>query len=248
MTRTVTSRCKANRGRKILQDTVMRLIGAGAGWCYKPDCPTGSLWHVFEDNTAVKLAEVAHIVAASNHGPRANTNATEEKLTDFSNLILLCPTCHTIVDRAPQKFTVDLMGQWKTLHEEKVRDTLKIRPFTTRKELNVAISGILLKNRLIWQQYGPDSPSGQSLITDVSDTWRRKVLTEVIPGNNRISKLLEANSHLLESEELEVIASFSLHVTALEDRHIGGIINQAAPRFPARMNDIFTSSGSAKLE
>lgn len=217
----------------------MRLIGAGAGWCYKPDCQTGSLWYLLDDNTAVKLAEVAHIVAASDHGPRADVDATDEDLVSFNNLILLCPTCHTIVDKAPHSFTVETMQQWKAQHEEIIRNALEIRPFATRNELNAAICGILLSNRLIWQQYGPDSPSGQLLITDVSDVWRRKVLTEIIPNNQKISRIIEANEILMSTEELPAVAEFRLHVAALEDRHLGGEINPAAPLFPIVMNDLF---------
>lgn len=242
MARTVSSRCKQSRGRKILQDTVMRLVGAGAGWCYRPECTTGSLWHVLEDNTAVKLAEVAHIVAASSDGPRADSAARDELLVSFDNLLLLCPNCHTIIDKAPEAFSVELVRDWKNSHEQRVRDNLEIRKYTNREELNNEIYSLLLASRDIWQQYGPDSPSGQMLITDVSDVWRKRVFSDVIPGNLKVIKLIDANASLLESSELEIVSQFRLHAKALEERHLSGVINQAAPRFPAGFDAVFRPS------
>ncbi|GAB3360008.1 HNH endonuclease [Amycolatopsis echigonensis] len=217
----------------------MRLVGAGAGWCYRPECTTGSLWHVLEDKTAVKLAEVAHIVAASSDGPRADSGAQEEVLASFDNLLLLCPNCHTIVDKAHASFPVELMQEWKRSHEARVRGVLEIKRFSTRGELNVAIYSLLLDNRAIWRQYGPDSASGQLIITDVSDVWRSKVFTEIIPNNLKIVKLLEANSDHLAPNELDVVAQFRLHAAALEERHLSGVINQAAPRFPDAFDSVF---------
>src|SRR5665647_1827404 len=68
---------------------------------YRPECPTGFLWYELEDGSAIKLAQVAHIVAASTQGPRAGPGATDDSLTSIKNLVLLCPTCHVLVDRAP---------------------------------------------------------------------------------------------------------------------------------------------------
>ena len=236
----VSSHCARDRGRKILQDTVMRLVGAGAGWCYRPECTTGSLWHVLEDKTAVKLAEVAHIVAASNDGPRADSAAKDEELASFDNLLLLCPNCHTIVDKAHDSFPVELMQQWKRSHESRVRGVLEIKKYATRGELNAAIHSLLLDSRAIWQQYGPDSASGQLIVTDVSDVWRKKVFNNIVPNNLKIVKLLEVNLSLLVSSELEVVAQFRLHAAALEERHLSGVINQAAPRFPNAFDKMFT--------
>jgi hypothetical protein len=220
----------------------MRLIAAGAGWCYKPDCKTGSLWHILDDNTTVKLAEVAHIVAASVSGPRANASATDEYLTGFDNLVLLCPTCHKIVDRAHKGFSLEVMQSWKQEHEAKIRSVLEIERFTSREGLGRAIDAILTKNRMLWQQYGPESIHAERIVTDVSDAWRSKVLTDIIPSNLKVSKLLDVNSHLLTKGELEIIAVFRLHSSGIEDRHLSGVINPAAPRFPQAMNSLLQNS------
>ena len=55
--------------------------------------------------TPAKLGEVAHIIPASPKGPRSDAKQTpgvSEVLTnDPANLMLLCPNCHTSIDKTP---------------------------------------------------------------------------------------------------------------------------------------------------
>lgn len=216
----------------------MRLIGAGAGHCYRPECATGFLWHELENGTAIKLAEVAHIVAASEEGPRGSEQIEEPELVAFENLMLLCPTCHLIVDRAPEVFTVDALRSWKESHESRVADLWGIRRYADRAGLRRELIPLLEENRQIWATYGPESEYGMLLITDVSDTWRSDVVSRILPNNARILRLLDANIHLLHPAEIATAERFRLHARALEGRHLGGVVNPAAPRFPTPMNTI----------
>ncbi|WP_374198107.1 HNH endonuclease [Micromonospora sp. PLK6-60] len=235
----VSSRCAPNRGRKISRETVVRLIAAGAGYCYKPACPIGSLWHELEDGRAVKLAEVAHIVAAGEGGPRSDVEATEAELTSFQNLILLCPNCHSIVDAAPSLYPVSLLKEWKDSHEARVREILGIQTYGTRAELRRSLDPYLSENRQIWETYGPDSEAAnRTLFSDVSAAWRREVVARVLPNNARMLRLLEANQALLNEQERPVVTRLRMHVRSMEDRHLGGIINPAAPRFPIELNNL----------
>ncbi|WP_405116197.1 hypothetical protein OG559_15215 [Micromonospora sp. NBC_01405] len=239
VTETVSSRCAPNRGRKISRETVVRLIAAGAGHCYKPACPVGSLWHELEDGRAVKLAEVAHIVAAGESGPRNDVNAIETELASFHNLILLCPNCHSIVDAAPDMYPVDLLKEWKDSHEARIRETLGIQTYESRVGLRRSLELSLAENRQIWETYGPDSESAnRALFSDVSAAWRREVIARVLPNNTRMLRLLEANQALLSEQERPVVTKLRMHVRGMEDRHLGGIVNPAAPRFPQELNSL----------
>ena len=61
--------------------------------------------------TETKLGEVAHIIPASPKGPRADQGQTpevSEALTnDSSNLMLLCASCHTKIDKTPDNYPKD---------------------------------------------------------------------------------------------------------------------------------------------
>lgn len=238
----ITLECDAarsgRRGRGIPRDTVVRLVAAGAGFCYKPDCPTGFLWHEFEDGSAVKLAQVAHIIAASPTGPRADPAATHQELVSLANLLLLCPTCHVVVDRAPDRFPVPTLEAWKNGHESRVSAIWGVRRFGDRDSLRREAETLLLENRAVWETYGPESDAARTLQPDAPLAWQREVVRQVIPNNSRLLRLLDANTDLLEPSERRVVAAFRLHARGLEERHLGGVVNKFAPRFPAGMNEI----------
>jgi hypothetical protein len=210
-----------------------------------PGCPIGFLWRELDDGAAVKLAEVAHIVAAGEKGPRSDREATETELTSFQNLILLCPNCHTIVDAAPNLYSVESMREWKHAHESRVKEILGVVRYHSRAQLQREIAILLDENRQIWQTYGPESvAANMSMVSDVSSVWRREVVGRVLPNNARVLHLLEGNIDLLRKDELPVVNKFRMHVRSMEDRHLGGILNQAAPRFPSEMDHLLKGGSS----
>ncbi len=66
------------------------------------------------------IAEKAHICAFSDNenAPRANKDYAYDN--SISNLILLCPNCHTTVDKYPELFPVEHLRCIKIEHENKV--------------------------------------------------------------------------------------------------------------------------------
>lgn len=238
MAETVKSQCATNPGRNIPRDTILRLIGAAAGHCEKPSCPTGFLWHELVDGTAVRLAEVAHIVAASSSGPRGDSGFTGPQLVLFENLLLLCPNCHTIVDRAPAHFPLEMLREWKAEHEGRIAEMLGVGRYATRDAARLVIRRLLAENRAVWAIYGPESEDAWK--PEVQEAWLREVAEVILPNNSRIEKLLEVNSHLLTDDEEITAAAFRAHVRAMEARHLLGVANPSAPRFPAEMHDILS--------
>jgi len=53
---------------------------------------------------AYPFGENAHIVAEKPGGPRGDDGLSESLRNNYLNLILLCPTCHTKIDKAPEDF------------------------------------------------------------------------------------------------------------------------------------------------
>lgn len=210
----------------------------GAGWCYKPSCGTGFLWHVVDEHTTVKLAEVAHIIAAGRLGPRADAGASESQLTSVDNLVLLCPTCHTIVDRASEVFTLEVIREWKMLHEGRLREALGVSRCETREELNDKVWRLLQVNKKSWEYYGPESQQNMVGASNRSRGWKRIVLKTIIPNNAAIRALIRENQRLIATEEMGVVADFELHTQGLVDRHMLGEL-YGAPRFPIGMNRLF---------
>ena len=66
------------------------------------------------------FAEMAHIFAATDGGPRAKVEMSESDRANFNNLLLLCANCHTIIDKEPQTYTDELITAWKRDHKSKL--------------------------------------------------------------------------------------------------------------------------------
>ncbi|MBF0408963.1 MAG: hypothetical protein HQM10_16570 [Candidatus Riflebacteria bacterium] len=67
------------------------------------------------------VGEECHIVARASDGPRGLTTPPPEGLDSFSNLVLLCPTHHCIVDAQPEIYTVESLQDIKAAHEARIR-------------------------------------------------------------------------------------------------------------------------------
>ena len=95
-----------------------RLFALSGCECANPFCNNKL---VAKDYNSI-LGEICHIEAASPDGPRYNPNQTDDERRGFDNLILLCESCHTIIDnKANEKeYPVELLKTWKRNHQEKI--------------------------------------------------------------------------------------------------------------------------------
>lgn len=94
--------------------------------CSNPDCrkqtaaPSPS-----DDNAFVCLGKAAHIAAAAEGGPRYDATSTRKERCSISNAIYLCSTCADLIDKNNgNDFPVNLLHEWKRLHEEWVHANL----------------------------------------------------------------------------------------------------------------------------
>jgi hypothetical protein len=77
--------------RYIKENIIKRLFADTNGIC--PECREPLL----RQNSIV--GEICHIEAVNNGGARYNRFLNEEKVNDYDNLIVLCPSCHTAIDK-----------------------------------------------------------------------------------------------------------------------------------------------------
>jgi 5-methylcytosine-specific restriction endonuclease McrA len=64
--------------------------------------------------------EHAHIVADSDEGPRGDYKIDKQK-NNIDNIMILCPSCHTIIDKNPDKYTVQYLRKIKQDHEKRIK-------------------------------------------------------------------------------------------------------------------------------
>lgn len=76
-----------------------------------------------------KLANVAHIVAASVNGPRGDDPLPLEERNNFENLMLVCLEHHSHFDKRYVKdYPAEVLRKWKREHEERVDWLLSLPP------------------------------------------------------------------------------------------------------------------------
>jgi len=120
------------------------LFGFSAGCCAYPDCPVINMREATDDDQAAVIGEIAHIMASSDQGPRADKTMPGPERNKYANLILFCPTHHTVVDKQPNTFTVEDLRRWKCELEAKVRDAIRtIMPQVSFSELESVTHGLL---------------------------------------------------------------------------------------------------------
>lgn len=216
------------------QYTKLRLFADCAGFCQKPDC----LKPLFLDvgNASLHMAEIAHVCAALDHGPRAKAELSSTKRGAYENLILLCPSCHTVVDKAPGEFPDSEILRWKYEHKTRVANLFGIVTYSDRSSVRRSLDPLLIENRLIFEAYGPDNEYQADPESELAEAWQRKVLSKIIPNNRRMLAILDMNIQHLTDSERGVVEEFRQHVDDLEARHIGGEPSAKGKRFPVAFN------------
>jgi len=77
-----------------------------------------------EENCVHIIAEIAHIIGYSSEGPRGSCDLPESALNNYENLIVVCSSCHTKIDNAEERYTVEKLKEIKIEHENWVKSRL----------------------------------------------------------------------------------------------------------------------------
>lgn len=221
-----------------ISERVKRLLWArSGGFCQNPSCHK-ELFKFFSDGTITSIEELAHIIARSNKGPRSKKGINARLKDDYENIILLCPNCHTLIDKNPDQYPVEILKEWKKNHEQSIKSLFSVPVYQNRSSLRKEINKILLENKEIFQTYGPHSVHSNCLLADAEKVWNRYIYSKILPNNRKIVDLLSKNIHLLTEEEKLIFEKFKIHQEAFEYNHVSGNKNSSAPLFPSEMENI----------
>ncbi|MES9855477.1 MAG: hypothetical protein ABW166_02590 [Sedimenticola sp.] len=101
--------------------TKRTLAQRSGGRCSYPGCDK-LCWLPGEEPTkAATIGVAAHICAASSDGPRYNESQKVEERKDISNAIYMCQNHAREIDTDEQRFSVELLKNWKDRHESQIR-------------------------------------------------------------------------------------------------------------------------------
>lgn len=212
----------------ISDNTAKLLWGRAAGTCSNPTCRT-DLTILLKDGRGFNVGEMAHVIASSPTGPRGvGTSGSDE----YQNLILLCPTCHRVVDKAPAgTYSAAMLHQWKQDHEKSVRSNGNALSFENVAELKTYVARLLYENKALWSSLGPHSLIAQNDPgSNMHEAWELRKLDTIVPNNTKIINAIEANITLLNSTESAPFFNFKIHSQAFERHQYARLDNY--PKFP----------------
>lgn len=111
------------------------LWGKAANRCALPSCRRELVMDETETDDPSIIGEECHIIAREDDGPRGNTDFPKVQRDLYSNLILMCNIHHKVIDDQEQFYTVEILKEMKSDHEEWVRNSLNIDEKQIRDEL-----------------------------------------------------------------------------------------------------------------
>lgn len=219
--------------------TRLRLFAAASGHCQRPEC-LEALFPV-ELGGDKHIAEMAHVIPHGDAGPRyENRPAGGFDADSFDNLLLLCPTCHTKVDKDPEAYPRQLLLDWKETHLANLALKQGIRAYDERGQVREAVATVLAENRAIWERYAPVDGAEFEYDPESEDAqaWNQRMRSVMLPNHYRIQAIVEANLGLASDGERRTFAEYQEHVRGLSERHVCGVAGRAS-RFPSAMEGIF---------
>lgn len=109
--------------RKYDQKTTSNLYGKAAGHCTLCNRP---VCYDKYSHTNIHTAEIAHIRAFSDLGPRADKKLSKAKRNKIENLILLCGECHSTIDKkiSEEIYTVEWLKTEKCKKEKAIMEIM----------------------------------------------------------------------------------------------------------------------------
>lgn len=129
-----------DKSRVYTLPTLKRLHILSGNECAHPNCNKKL---IAEDGVSI-IGKICHISAASDNGPRFDTNMTVDEKRGFDNLILLCDEHHVMIDNKENeaRYPVSLLKDWKNDHEKKIseltsnKNLLSKHPLALNKVIN----------------------------------------------------------------------------------------------------------------
>ena len=200
--------------RSIPQNTQRRLWASSLEVCGNPDCQNELI------KNESSIGEIAHIE------PYA-----EGENNEFDNLILLCPNCHTLLDKQKD---VETLKRWKNIQRKNI-DAIRSKKFKNFSDLKDSVKPLLEKNRLIYEQYYVGQES--------SVLWE-KFEDELLINNKKIRLIFENNLNLFQGtnkftdNNYSLAQEFILHTEEFEKTR-GSNEKLRNVIFPAEINSIF---------
>ena len=126
--------------------------------CSNPNCRKLTSGPRTESTKAVNIGVAAHITAASPSGPRYDKLMSSKERKSIDNGIWLCQNCAKLVDNDKQRYTVDLLIEWKKSSEQAA--LLEVESLSDAKASSNVLTAPRPDVRVLVNNCFPESPIG----------------------------------------------------------------------------------------
>jgi hypothetical protein len=174
--------------------SIKLLWAAAAGRCAFPDCWERLCSQQAGDVAPFTLGEMAHICGEKPGANRHDASQSDADRDDYTNLILLFPTHHRLIDRKENETVCSANGLYamKAAHEARVLERLSMHQAPSKSDLARNMLILLEENRQCWAQYGPRSELAltQPHNDAAYEVWMSERLSVIVPNNRKIANIL----------------------------------------------------------
>ena len=227
----------------ITPKSIKLLWANAAGICSWPGCSIRLATGNEEGVDPYTVGEMAHIKGDQQGSNRHDPLQSQIERDSYSNLVLLCPTHHTIIDKPENeaRYSVDALLQMKAIQEESIRRQLTTPEVRSREDVKALVTPYLEENRIVFESLGPSSRiARRNPFSDAHERWEIEKSRTIVPNNRAIAALLRKGSAYFSMAEQRTIASFLRHQQSYEDWVLEGISYESVLRFPADFERLMT--------
>lgn len=196
-----------NKSRHIHPEAERMLWARSAGICeFRGCCRKLYTHHVTGEN--INLSEKAHIYAFSQRGKRFSRLIPRSKINDPDNLMMVCKSCHSLIDSSNTNYSAEDLLEMKAEHEQRIERLVSIKPDLHSE---VVIYNANIGNRAI----------------RIADFYAMEAITpEHYPARNTPINL-SPDLHLYDCEEgywsileQDLIRRMNVYESEIRDKHI----------------------------
>lgn len=108
-----------------LGNVKLRLAFFSGNRCAFPGCNQPLATEDTPSSIGAIIGEAAHIIGEKPGSERHDPTYPATKINAFENLIYLCPTDHTKIDKKGNGYSVETIRSWKQKHEGKVKEGIE---------------------------------------------------------------------------------------------------------------------------
>lgn len=179
------------------------LYGKSGRRCSMPDCRANLIPEIAPD-IETNISENAHIKAFGDSGPRSDKKMNQSEKNSYENLLLVCSSCHTIIDKNPGVYTVEKLLKIKNDHEQWVLEKLNneipsigfselddILKYLISDQITVKESYQLIKPTQKIEKNNLSPPIAQSILRGMIGSYQVKEYIQKHPDSNYGNRIRE---------------------------------------------------------